>query len=259
MNVNIIVLGSGSSGNAILLVAGNNAILIDAGFSRKELLTRLNKCSIDPAIIKAVLITHEHSDHTKGLRVFADHLRIPAYTTYNTAKYLKTKNLLSAKQIIFDSGTPFQVLDFNVHPFRVAHDAIDPVGFIVSLKGIEVGIALDLGHINTLAKCRLKGCNALLLESNYEVELLKNSQRPLRLKKRIASKFGHLSNDDAMSSLESILTENTTHLLLGHISSECNDHDILHSKASEKLLQLKRTDIQLTVLKQNTPSEIIFL
>jgi phosphoribosyl 1,2-cyclic phosphodiesterase len=259
MDFNITVLGSGSSGNAILLTMGNNGILIDAGFSRKEILTRLDKLSISPEVIKAILITHEHSDHVKGLRVTADHLNIPAYTTYETAKYLDVKKQLSKKRIIFDSGTPFNLLDFKIHPFRVAHDAIDPVGFIITGNNIKVGIALDLGHMNSLVKCRLKGCDALILESNYEDELLKKSLRPLRLKRRIAGRFGHLSNDSTLSSLDDLIADNTKNLLLGHISSECNDHAILKEKADLKLQDLKRTDINLSILKQNIVTDPILI
>jgi phosphoribosyl 1,2-cyclic phosphodiesterase len=259
MDFNITVLGSGSSGNAILLSLGNDGILIDAGFSRKEILTRLNELSISPEIIKAILITHEHSDHVKGLRVTADHLDIPAYLTYETAKYLDIKKQISKKKYIFDSGTPFKLLNFNIHPFRVAHDAIDPVGFIVSGNGINVGIALDLGHMNSLVKCRLKGCDALILESNYEIELLKTSQRPLRLKRRIAGRFGHLSNDDALSSLNDLFTDSTKNLLLGHISSECNDHILLKEKATSKLQALNRTDINLSILKQHIVTNPILI
>jgi phosphoribosyl 1,2-cyclic phosphodiesterase len=252
MTLKITVLGSGSSGNAILLTSGSDGILIDAGFSRKVILSKLQELSIPPKTIKAIFITHEHSDHTKGLRVTADYLDIPAYLTYETAKYLNTRKELSKKKVIFDAGTPFNFLDFKIHPFRVAHDAIDPVGFIISTGKIKIGIALDLGHMSSLVKCRLKGCNALILESNYDTELLKISNRPLNLKRRIAGRLGHLSNDEALSSLHELFTADTKHLLLGHISSECNDHSLLQKKAISKLDALKRTDIHLSILKQHT-------
>ena len=257
MNFNITVLGSGSSGNAILLSTKNAGLLIDAGFSRKEILNRLKSLSISPEIIKGVLITHEHSDHVKGLRVFADHLGIPAYLTFDTAKYLENKKQLPKKKFIFDAGSPFQIADFAIHPFRVAHDAIDPVGFIISHKHINIGLALDLGHLDTLVKCRLKGCDALIIESNYDTELLKNSSRPLRLKRRIAGRLGHLSNDETLNSLHEILTDKTKALLLGHISSECNSHKLLEEKAISKLQQIKRTDVNLSILKQDIPTKTI--
>ncbi|MCF7790967.1 MAG: MBL fold metallo-hydrolase [Victivallales bacterium] len=254
MDFNITVLGSGSSGNAILLSLGDNGILIDAGFSRKEILTRLNKLSIPPETIKAILVTHEHSDHVKGLRVTADTLDIPAYLNYETAKFLESRNKLCKKKYIFDSGTPFKLLDFTVHPFRVAHDAIDPVGFIISSSNFNIGVALDIGHMNTLAKCRLKGCHSIILESNYDTELLNKSKRPLKLKRRIAGRFGHLSNDDALNSFHEILTENSKNLFLGHISSECNNHSILTDKARKRLSEIMRKDINLSILSQHEPS-----
>ena len=148
MDFNITVLGSGSAGNSVLLSRGNNGILIDAGFSRKKILERLSESGFSPDIIKAILITHEHSDHVRGVRVLADHLDIPTYTTYDTAQYLMEKNNIGKKKVIFDAGSPFNIIDFDVQPFRVSHDAIDPVGFIISSNGIKVGFAMDLGHLD---------------------------------------------------------------------------------------------------------------
>ena len=135
MDFNITVLGSGSSGNAVLLSRGDNGILIDAGFSRKEILSRLSESRISPDVIKAILITHEHTDHVKGARVLADYLDVPTYTTYDTAQYLMDKNRIGKKKVIFDAGSPFNIVDFDIQPFRISHDAIDPVGFIISSNG----------------------------------------------------------------------------------------------------------------------------
>lgn len=257
MEFNVTVLGSGSSGNSILISNGNDGILIDAGFSRKEILSRLDASGLSPDIVKAILITHEHLDHVKGARVLADYLDIPTYVTPGTAKYLSEKNYLGKKKVLFEAGTEFNLLDFKVQPFCVSHDAIDPVGFIIAVGDIKVGLAMDLGHLDRLTKCRLKGCNVIILESNHDTQLLRTSSRPLRLIRRIAGKFGHLSNEAAISSLPDLLTENSQFLFLGHISSECNNPEIVEEMAKSRLKEIERTDIILSIMKQEAPLETI--
>ncbi len=259
MDFNITVLGSGSSGNSVLISRGDNGILIDAGFSRKEILSRLNQSGISPDIIKAILITHEHTDHVKGARVLADHLDIPTYTTHDTAQYLMDKNRIGKKKVIFDAGSPFNIVDFDVQPFRISHDAIDPIGFIISSKGVKVGFAMDLGHLDRLTKCRLKGCDAIVLESNHDVKLLRTSKRPIRLIRRIAGNFGHLSNDAAISSLHELLTKSSRFLFLGHLSSECNRADIVEKMAVSKLDEINRLDVMLSIMKQDKPLAPVLL
>ena len=259
MDFRVTVLGSGSSGNAVLFSYGENGILVDAGFSRKEILKRLKECEISPSCIKALLITHDHSDHVKGARVLADFLDIPTYATRDTAQCLLDKKQLGEKKVIFNSGSPFDVLDFNIQSFRVSHDAVDPVGFVIKTKDFKIGIAMDLGHLDNLAMSRLKDCDALLLESNYDLKMLRSSNRPLRLIRRIAGKLGHLSNCDAIDSLEKLLTPKTRFLFLGHISGECNEHSIVEKMALNKLNELKRDDIKLLLMKQNTPLSPILL
>ena len=259
MDFNITVLGSGSSGNSVLISYGDNGILIDAGFSRKEILSRLNESGISASVIKAILITHDHTDHVKGARVLADYLDIPTYTTYDTAQYLMDKNRIGKKKVIFDAGSPFNVVDFKVQPFRISHDAIDPVGFIISANSIRIGFAMDLGHLDTLTKCRLKGCDAIVMESNHDIKLLKNSKRPLRLIRRIAGNFGHLSNDAAISSLHELLTKDSRFLFLGHLSGECNRVDIVEKMAISKLSEINRSDVALSIMKQDSPLAPVLL
>ena len=259
MDFNITVLGSGSFGNSVLLSLGNDGILIDAGFSRKETILRLCQAGFSPHIIKAILITHEHSDHVTGARVLANYLDVPTYTTHATGQYLIDKNKIGEKKVIFDTGSSFNIIGFDIHPFSVSHDAIDPVGFIISVHGIKVGFAMDLGHLDRLTKCRLKGCDAIILESNHDIGLLKASKRPLRLIRRIAGNFGHLSNDAAISSFHELLTPKSRFLFLGHISSECNRFDIVEKMAISKLAEIDRTDITLSIMKQNNPLATVVL
>ncbi|MCP4181385.1 MAG: MBL fold metallo-hydrolase [bacterium] len=257
MDINITVLGSGSSGNSVLVTYGDFGFLIDAGFSRKELFTRLEQCSISPDIIKAIIITHEHGDHVKGARVIADTLDIPTFATHFTSEFLHKKNKIGKKRNIFQTGSAFKLADFLIKPFTVSHDAIDPVGFVISVKNKNIGYAMDLGYLDTLSKCRLKGCDTLILETNHDVKLLSDSSRPFYLKRRILSNRGHLSNETSINALEELITEKTSKLLLGHISSECNNPELVYSMASAKLADMNRKDIDLSLMKQNEPLQPI--
>lgn len=259
MKIGITVLGSGSSGNALLLHTENSAILVDAGFSRKEMLARFATVGIDPAIVKGLLITHEHGDHVKGARVFADYLDIPTYMTAPAYKYLKNKNLIGQKVQVFDTGSPFAVDVFNIHPFVVPHDAMDPVGFTLLIDDLKVGVVTDLGHVNNLVKTRLQGCDALILECNHDVQMLKNSDRAINLKRRILGRFGHLNNEDAINSLDELLHPKTRHLVLYHLSGECNCRDKVAELATAKLAYLNRSDISYQIATQHAPMETMWL
>jgi phosphoribosyl 1,2-cyclic phosphodiesterase len=259
MKLGITVLGSGSSGNALLLHTEKSAILVDAGFSRKEMLARLATVGIDPAIIKGLLITHEHGDHVKGARVLADHLDIPTFLTPQTYKHLHYKNLIGKKVNVFDTGSPFDVDIFNIHPFVVPHDAMDPVGFAFFADNFKIGVVTDLGHINNLVKARLMECDALILECNHDIQMLKKSDRSLSLKRRILGRFGHLNNEDAINALNELLHPKTQHLVLYHLSGECNCREKVAELAIAKLAELNRQDVNYQIAQQHEPMETMWL
>jgi phosphoribosyl 1,2-cyclic phosphodiesterase len=259
MRTGITALGSGSKGNSILLHTENSGILIDVGFSRKETLTRLEILGISPEIINGILITHEHDDHVRGCRVLANHLDLPTYLTVDTFKYLHQQKKIGDKKIIFAPGSPFEVNKFKIDPFSVQHDAIQPVGFIVTSGRFKIGIATDLGQLNRLATARLQGCDALILEANHDVQMLRDAMRPLHLKRRILGRHGHLSNEDAIEAFSELLSGKTRHVFLAHISSECNDHNLVKNLAKEKLKKMGRADILLYVLEQSKPLKTVWL
>ena len=264
MKLGITILGSGSKGNSILIHTDSSAILIDAGFSRKEMLLRIDKVGVDPAIIKAILVTHNHGDHVKGLRVLADQLKIPAYVNSMTFKELKSKNLIGQNVLLFDTGNPFEIDQFYIQPFNVPHDALEPVGFSIFPKlprpdDLKIGIATDLGHLTNLVKTRLQNCDALILESNYDHHMLRKSERKLSLKQRISGKFGHLNNCDAIDAFDSLLSDNMKHLFLYHLSDECNTPEIVEKLASEKLINMGRNDINCLIASQDEPLETVWL
>lgn len=259
MRIGITVLGSGSRGNAVLLHTDEGGLLVDAGFSRKELIARLAACGFNPADIKALLISHEHGDHVNGARLFSDDYGIPTYLTAKTGQYLNDLGKLGKKRVFFETGSIFEVRPFNIRPFAVPHDAVDPVGFVVSIDSVKVGIATDLGHINPLCIQRLRDCDALILECNHDVEMQRQSERSFRLKRRVLGKHGHLSNDDAMNALDSLITEKTKYVFLVHLSSDCNKHSLVQELGGRKLADIRRQDIRLTVVSQDRPSETIWI
>lgn len=259
MKFGITVLGSGSAGNSILVHDESSALLIDAGFSMKELFSRMEKAGFCPSIIKALLVSHEHGDHVKGARVLADSLGIPTYGTCQSLKYLSEKKLVGSRVSVFETGSVFQIGNFQVRPFSVPHDALDPVGFVILKDGKKVGIATDLGHLSALCVQRLFGCDALVLECNHDVEMQLGSERHHRLKRRILGKHGHLSNDDAINSMDSLLSEKTRYLCFSHLSCDCNSYELVENLALKKLAELNRTDILLAVARQEDPSPTCWL
>ena len=264
MKLGITVLGSGSKGNAILIHTEDSGILVDVGFSRKEILARFAKENIDPSIVKAILITHDHGDHVRGARVLADQLGIPTFVNEKTYTHMKQRNLIGKKVQIFDPGTTFAIEQFTIKPFAVPHDAMEPVGFAIFAETqngdkLKIGIATDLGHVNNLVQARLQECDALILECNHDKKMLRDSERALNLKHRIAGRFGHLNNDDSINAMEQLLHEKTKHLVLYHLSDECNCRDIVANLASAKLAELKREDINMQIAAQDLPLSTVWL
>ena len=259
MRTGLTILGSGSSGNATVIHCGDEAILVDAGFSRKEILERLGAAGISPSTIKAIIITHEHQDHVKGCRVLSDELDVPVYMTGDTCRYMQEYGFAGQKKKLFAPGSVFEIASFKVEPFTVQHDALQPVGFVIRKGALKIGIATDLGFMTTLVKHKLKACDALLLEANHDLEMLKNSKRPYAIKKRIMSRHGHLNNNDAISSFCELFAENTKQLFLVHISGECNDRNLLRDLAQNKLTELRRNDIFLSLPEQSAPTATAWL
>ena len=252
-------LGSGSSGNATVIHTPEGALLVDAGFSCRELLSRLASISVAPESVKAILITHEHSDHTTGCRVFSDTYGSPCCSTSITCRALADANRIGEKKILFSPGTPFPLAGITVEPFAIPHDARDTVAFNFLCNGCKISIATDLGHVNNLTVNKLSDCDALLLESNHDLKMLANSSRPLHLKRRIMSRHGHLSNEDAMRSLDHLLCEKTRYLLFGHLSSECNDPNLVEAMAEERLDFLRRRDVEFRIASQAEPAETFWV
>ena len=246
-------LGSGSSGNAYFVESPDEALLIDQGFSRKELLNRMNKCNCRPEKLCGALLTHEHTDHAAGARVFCDTFNLPLYTTPETAARLaRTKNLPKLVRT-FEPGAKFTAGSFEITSFALSHD-VDTVGFKVGWQNLHLGIATDSGCISESVKRHLRNCHALVIESNYDREMLMNSDRRLELKRRILGIRGHLDNLETAALLDELLGNKSNLLLLAHVSRECNDYDKLAGICAGKLRQMKREDCRFAVLRQDEPA-----
>ena len=245
------ILGSGSRGNALIVSAGPDAVLVDAGFSRRELLRRLQLLGFDPASIRCVLLTHEHTDHIAGAPLFCDTLGIPLCASGSVLAVLKRKKCRLPEQLwSFEPGEQFNAGPFAVSSFSVQHDAIDPVGFVIGCGGVRIGIATDLGEVSPMVRRNLTNCEVLVLESNYDLDMLRNSGRRPSLKSRINGRHGHLDNRAAAAALETLLGDRSELLLLAHRSSECNTEALVREEVHRQLHRLAKDDFPFAVLTQ---------
>jgi phosphoribosyl 1,2-cyclic phosphodiesterase len=225
----IFVLGSSSSGNSAVIRHGSTVLLLDAGLSARKIMTRLTTVGIRPDEITAVLLTHEHGDHTNGLPVLLRYLQCDILATRLTQEEVVGSDFRSAAAgwKIFSSGSIFKVGCMEVTPFSVPHDAVDPVGFRIYSGEFSLGIATDLGHSNHSVRHHLSGVNALFVEANHDESLLQaDTKRPFSIKQRIMSPHGHLSNRAAGELAKDIWSPCLRHVVLGHLSRDCNTAEL---------------------------------
>jgi phosphoribosyl 1,2-cyclic phosphodiesterase len=242
----MVVLGSGSGGNSVLFRAGDDALLVDAGLNSKQMRQRLEKTGTPLKNIRAILLTHEHGDHTSGLRLLCRDAGIPVYCNPLTAEAIRFQSpdwKISWK--LFATGTSFSIGEMEIHSFSVPHDAADPVGFVVAFRSKRIGIVTDAGSVTRSLERHLAGTSAVFLESNYDEQLLEqDARRPWSTKQRILSRHGHLSNRDAAELAAGIFHSGLHTLVLGHLSENCNRADIAESTFrevfSERSLPLPR-------------------
>lgn len=221
--IKLIPLFSSSKGNCTYIETDTTSLLVDVGISCKRLINKLEELNINPETIEAILVTHEHSDHVKGIKVFANKYKIPVYATAKTWDYLKTSITLSESQTrIFVPNYCFNIGNIKVQPFNIPHDAVDPCGFSFYSNGEKVTVATDLGCINEYLISNMLQSQSILLESNHDVNMLKAGPYPWALKQRIIGNFGHLSNDTSAKLVEILAKNGTKNFILGHLSEENN-------------------------------------
>lgn len=238
-NIYFSVLASGSSGNSIFVKCENTSILIDSGLSGKELEKRLTIIGEDAKDLKAIIISHEHTDHIKGAGILSRRYKIPVYGNKRTMAASEPSIKKTFETRFFESGTPFFIDKIRINPFSISHDAADPCGFTIRTDRSKLGIATDLGIATALVKTRLKNCTGLVLEANHDPFLLESGPYPWSLKQRIKGRSGHLSNEEARDLLGEIAGNNLKNIILGHLSRENNCPDKAVFTVSQALKNLK--------------------
>lgn len=214
-------LFSGSSGNCTYIATAAGGLLIDAGVSAKRIEQALTAREVDPRSLRAILVTHEHTDHTAGVRVLAKRYGLPVYASEGTL--LGMEKAIDATTDIRKMPAELAVADMGVRSFALSHDANEPTGYEVTLPGgRRVAVITDTGKITDLQRQLLKACDLVLIESNHDVGMLRSGPYPYPLKERILSEHGHLSNADCAALLPQLVQAGVAHLVLGHLSRENN-------------------------------------
>ena len=256
--VGLTVLGSGSSGNCTLVHIGDEAVMIDAGFSLKEIRRRLESVGLSKLNVRGILVTHEHDDHVKGLRVCSNYFKAPVFSTAACAETLRQHDQKLGQMIRITPGGRFQLAGFTITPFSIPHDARDPVAYVVYRDTVKIGVATDIGYASSGVEYELRNCNSLLLESNHDIQMLAASSRPWTLKQRILGRTGHLSNETCAELICRIVGATTKNIILGHVSRECNSEDCVRQKGLEALAAIGRNDIHLEIARQDQPIQTIW-
>ena len=226
-------IGSGSRGNGTLVAHHNTTLLIDCGFSVKQTVPRLARLQQDPESISAIVVTHEHGDHINGVAVMARRYQIPVWATHGTAMQFVADELPVLN--IFSSHERFEIGDLEISPFPVPHDAREPSQFVFPDGLHSLGLLTDVGSTTPHIEASLSGCDALLLESNYDVDMLAQSEYPAALKARITSTRGHFSNHQAASLLRQLDCSRLQHFVAAHLSEQNNSPEIVREALAAAL------------------------
>ena len=270
------VLGSGSTGNAVLISSETTNVLVDAGMSARELLRRLAEMGVQSDQLDGVLITHEHGDHIGGLRVLMSSVKCPVYVSriteeayYDTraggtngdSESSKRQQTLLGRTHEIESTREFRIGDIDFEPFTVPHDAVDNFGFVAKQEGVKVATLMDFGHITPLIKEKLNGCDAVIVESNHSRDMLRAcSVYTWELKQRIMSPTGHLSNEDLSDWLTIDFDGKARHIVLAHLSQRANEPHLARITA-EVALQMRpplfRAETKITISGIKEPTEWI--
>lgn len=263
----LVSIASGSSGNCIYVGSDNTHILIDAGISCKRIEQGLHEIGIKGSELDGIMITHEHSDHVKGLGVLARKLGVPVYATQETLDEISAMKYLGEYQKeLFHAVLPdveFSVGELKLLPFSIDHDAANPVAYRVKNGRRQVAVATDMGHYDEYIIDHLQGLDAILLESNHDVNMLQTGPYPYYLKRRILGDHGHLSNENAGRLLNRVLHDNMKQILLGHLSKENNYEALAYETVKLEIDQgdcpYRGGDFPITVAKRDGMSQIVHL
>lgn len=259
--LNFCSLYSGSSGNSLFIETENTKLLVDAGVSSKKIETALNNLEIDPSSIDGILITHEHLDHVRGLGTFAKKFNVPVFVNSKTLDNMPEQRDKLDLNIVnnFTVGEEFEINDLSINSFQIPHDAANPCGFVISNSKKTIGIATDIGHMTSNILKKLEPSDFILIESNYEPEILKYSPYPYNLKTRIAGPNGHLPNEEAGKTIAYLLKNNLKTAMLGHLSKENNFPELAYKTVVEELISnnYNENSLNLSVANRDIPGNII--
>ena len=254
-------IASGSSGNCIYTGTEESHILIDAGISAKRIEQGLNEVGLKTSELDGICITHEHSDHVKSLGTLSNKYNIPVYANLNTWNAMpEQKNkVLADNQNVFVTNQDFEIKDLKIHPFAISHDAAEPCGFNIYNKKKKISVATDLGHVSPELLANLEKSAFVLLEANYDPEILKYSRYPYSLKQRIAGPNGHLSNNNSGEIVSHLMKSGLTNVMLGHLSKENNFPELAYKTVVEEIISNKRDEssIHVGVARRDGPSGVI--
>jgi phosphoribosyl 1,2-cyclic phosphodiesterase len=228
-------LASGSKGNSLYIGSKSTHILIDAGLSVRQLKKRLADIQVTLEEIDAIVVTHEHGDHIKGIKGLGCKMGIPVFANSDTAKAIYENFGQPLKFKIFCTGEPFEYGDFQFVPFGLQHDAVDPVGLTIQTEEWKIGICTDLGFATSLVRAELQNCDLLYVEANHHPHMVHSSNRPIVYKQRVLGRQGHLSNEESADLIASILHPKLQRIYLAHLSSECNTPDLAVEVIKERL------------------------
>ena len=260
---NFCSLYSGSSGNSLFVESENTKLLVDAGASSKKIEEALANLEIDPTSIDGILITHEHSDHVQGLGTFAKKFNLPVFVNDKTLDAMpKQKEKISEKNIkLFNINEKFEIGDLKVKPFSIPHDAANPCGFNIFKDDKKISIATDIGHMTNGILKNLEDSIFIMLESNYDPEVLKYSKYPYQLKTRIAGPDGHLSNELAGKTISYLLNSGLKQAVLGHLSKQSNFPELAYKTVIDEIMCTKydENSLKLSVASRDIPGNKIIL
>ena len=252
-SLRLVVLGSGSGGNVLVVESGSRRLMVDAGFSCREIERRLALVGVDASEFDGLVLTHEHSDHTRGVKRFARRHAVPVYATAGTLNEAGLHGPEIETHVVA-SGRPVQIGSFVIEPFDVPHDAREPIGLVVQDEaGRRIGVVADLGARSQLAWGRLTDLDALVLESNHDLDMLRSGPYPWPLKQRVASRHGHLSNREASEGLGELDSSYLQWVVLYHLS-RTNNMPALALESAGEALSREGSLAQLCVAGQFEPT-----
>lgn len=257
-------LFSGSSGNALFLSCGQTGILIDAGVSGIRIGNAMKSIGENPGMLRAILVSHEHSDHSKCVGVMSRRLHLPVYANPITwGRMNPFIGSISGENVrVFRTGEPFRVGEIEVLPFSIPHDAGDPVGFRFIAEGKKITVATDVGHMTDRLLLHIMDSDLLMLESNHDLDMLENGRYPYPLKKRIKGDYGHLCNDMAAKTIVQLAGLGIRRFIIGHLSQENNHPDRAFQTVEQHLCQngfRVGKDVELDVVLRDRTSRVFVL